>query len=132
MSRPAWSRTGYGDVVSFTDKFNAIQVDAMATTVAPSVSSVRDVELRAVAAKANNFTAGTVSKITRTAGDAILATYQIDSAPNAVTGKTLRVAVERYEFYRAGHLVVLTLIGAVGADNVDPWKIVTNSFAWAK
>ena len=127
-----WSRTGDGDVVSFTDKFNAINVDVATVTVAPSVGSVRDVELRTVASKTTNFRAGTVTQVTRTSGDAILATYEIDSAPNAVTGKTLRVAVERYEFFKAGRVVIVTLIGAVGADNVDPWKIVTNSFAWLR
>jgi hypothetical protein len=27
---------------------------------------------------------------------------------------------------------VLTLTGPVGADNVDPWKIVTDSFKWSR
>jgi hypothetical protein len=39
-------------------------------------------------------------------------------------------AVERYEFWRAGHEVVLTLSAPVGSDNVDPWRKVTDSFAW--
>jgi len=26
---------------------------------------------------------------------------------------------------------VLTLSGPVGADNVDPWRIVTDSLAWS-
>ena len=39
-------------------------------------------------------------------------------------------AVERYEFWKAGTEVVLTLSGPQGADNVDPWRIVTDSFGW--
>ena len=57
----------------------------------------------------------------------MLVTYEADSAPNAVTGKAVREAVERYTFWRAGQQVVLTLSGPKGADNVDPWRIVTNS-----
>jgi hypothetical protein len=125
-----WSRTGDGDQVSFTDKFNAIDVAVLSGPAAPTIDSVTSVDLPAIAAKAGNFKAGKVSKVSRKSGDAIVALYQIDSAPNAVTGKTIRVAVERYEFWRGGRSVVLTLIGAVGADNVDPWRIVTDSFSW--
>jgi hypothetical protein len=39
-------------------------------------------------------------------------------------------AVERYAFWRSGREVVLTLSGAKGADNVDPWRMVTDSFRW--
>ena len=127
-----WSRTGNADVVSFTDKFNAIQVDVVRGTTQPTIESVRDVEMRSVATRASNLTGLSVTKVTRKSGDAILAVYEIDSAANPVTGKSIRVAVERYEFFRRGNVVVLTLLGAVGADNVDPWNIVTNSFSWAQ
>jgi hypothetical protein len=40
-------------------------------------------------------------------------------------------SVERYEFFRNGHTVTLTLAGPVGADNVDPWRRITDSFAWS-
>jgi hypothetical protein len=42
-----------------------------------------------------------------------------------------RDAVERYVFFHKGTLHVLTLSGPKGADNVDPWKIVTSSVRWA-
>lgn len=51
-------------------------------------------------------------------------------APNSVTGKTIRLAVERYEFWAKGTEAIVTLSGPVGADNVDPWKLVTDSFTW--
>jgi len=38
--------------------------------------------------------------------------------------------VERYAFWRAGTTVILTLSGPQGADNVDPWRMVTDSFGW--
>jgi hypothetical protein len=127
-----WSRTGDGDNVSFTDKLNAIQIAVVDKPTAPTSDSVTTVDLTSVSAKSTNFTAGKVSSVNRKGGEAILATYEIDSAPNAVTGKSIRVAVERYEFWKNGKSVVVTLIGAVGADNVDPWLIVTDSFAWLK
>ncbi|GAA1107616.1 hypothetical protein GCM10009630_00570 [Kribbella jejuensis] len=74
---------------------------------------------------------GKVSEITRPAGQVVLVTYQGDSAQDPVTGKVIRDAFERYLFYRAGKQVELTLAGPVNADNVDPWKTVSDSFRWA-
>ena len=71
-----------------------------------------------------------VKPITRKAGTGTLATYEIGSAPNPVTGKKALLAVERYTFVHNGTAVVLTLSGAKGADNVDPWKIVSDSLTW--
>jgi hypothetical protein len=49
-----------------------------------------------------------------------------------VTGKRHRDAVERYVFVRAGRAAVLTLSGPQGADNVDPWRIITGSLRWTR
>jgi hypothetical protein len=57
-------------------------------------------------------------------------TYQAKATPNAVTGKAGTDAVERYVFFHNGKRIVLTLSGPKGADNVDPWKIVTDSVRW--
>ncbi len=54
------------------------------------------------------------------------------SAPNPVTGKSVTNDVERYEFWHAGKLVTLTLAAPQGSDNVDPWKLVTDSFTWTR
>ena len=60
----------------------------------------------------------------------MLITYQGTSPPNPVTGKIGTDAIERYEFWRDGHEVILTLSGPVGADNVDPWRTITDSLQW--
>ena len=57
-------------------------------------------------------------------------TYLLDSAPNPVTDKVVRDAVERYEFWHAGQEAILTLTGPEHADNVDPWQIVSDSLQW--
>ena len=75
-------------------------------------------------------TANVTTIVTRKSGPAVLITYQAASAPNSVTGKTSQLAVERYEFWKNGREAIVTLSGPVGADNVDPWKIVTDSFTW--
>jgi hypothetical protein len=47
-----------------------------------------------------------------------------------VTGKPGTDAVERYAFFHKGIEVVLTLSGPKGADNVDPWMLVSDSLRW--
>jgi len=59
-------------------------------------------------------------------------TYQADSRADPVTGKVHTNAVERYLFFRHGTEVQLTLAGPKGADNVDPWRIVTESLRWTR
>ncbi|WP_256796422.1 hypothetical protein [Terrabacter sp. Ter38] len=68
--------------------------------------------------------------MSRTAGPVVLLTYQGDSAVDPVTGKVVRDAFERYSYFRAGTRVDLTLSGPVSADNVDPWRTVSNSLRW--
>ena len=57
--------------------------------------------------------------------------YLRNSEPNGVTGKQYRHDVLRYELFHRGMQVNLTLLSPVGADNVDPWRIVTESLRWA-
>jgi hypothetical protein len=71
-----------------------------------------------------------VTSITRPAGRAVLVRYQARSSRNAVTGRTVVNDVERYEFWRAGHLAIVTLQAPHGSDNVDPWRTITTSFRW--
>jgi hypothetical protein len=47
-----------------------------------------------------------------------------------VTGKRRTDAVERYLFFHHGREAILTLSGPKGADNVDPWRIITDSLRW--
>jgi hypothetical protein len=105
-----WSRTQSGGATTFTDKLNAIRLQ-QGTPAAH---------------------AGKASTVKRTAGTAQKLTYLAQAAPNPVTGKAATDAVERYVFTKGGHTAVLTLSGPKGADNVDPWRIVTDSVRWTR
>jgi hypothetical protein len=125
-----WARSEAGGAVTFTDKLNGVRMEMVDAGSAPTVASVTQTELPALTAATKNFEPGTVKTVTRPAGRAVLATYRADAAPDPVTGKIVHDDVERYAFWRAGKTVILTLSGPQGADNVDPWKIVTDSFGW--
>jgi hypothetical protein len=102
-----WSRIERGGAVVFTDKLNSIRSEWGPAGGKPSGRPVQ-----------------------RRAGTAYLTRSLVKSTPDAVTGRTSTQAVERYVFVHKGKQVVLTLSGAKGADNVDPWRIVTDSLRW--
>jgi hypothetical protein len=126
-----WAKTDVADGVAFTDKLNTITVTSRATVIVPTVDSVNTLGLPGISKGTPGFQRGDVTQVNRAGGQAILITYGADSPPNAVTGKVVAQSVERYEFYRSGQQVTVTLSAPTGADNVDPWRTVTDSFAWA-
>jgi hypothetical protein len=128
-----WSQTsGAGGATSFTDKLNSIQMQASPAKAALTVAGAQSTELPKLATSVPGYKPGKVSSVTRSAGTAVRMTYQARSAVNPVTGKSQTDAVERYVFFHNGQRVVLTLSGPKGADNVDPWKIVTDSLRYTR
>ena len=128
-----WSRTGASgsEDVTFTDKLNRVQVQLRPLPAAPTEASVRTGELPSALATSGHASPVTsVTTVSRSAGPAVLARYQADSPADPVPGRVVRDAVERYSFYKSGTEAVLTLSGPVGADNVDPYKMITDSFGW--
>ncbi|MGW3313809.1 hypothetical protein ACWDG9_45430 [Streptomyces sp. NPDC001073] len=125
-----WARTGQGATTVFTDKLNTVRVTTATASTAPTVGSVTNTVVPQLRSQVTKFAAPKATEVTRHAGRVVRLTYQGDSAKDPVTGKVVRDAFERYAFYRQGHEVDLTLSGPVNADNVDPWRIVSDSFGW--
>ena len=125
-----WSRTTTPNSVTFTDKLNTVVVSWQDVASPPTVSSVRSREVAELRTTERGFTFGSVTAATLPAGRAVLTTYQANSEPNAVTGQQYRLDVQRYSLDHHGTEVVIGLRSPVGADNVDPWRIVTRSFTW--
>ena len=124
-----WARTERDNVVTFTDKYNSVTIQSMPASSTPTIDSVTAQNLTDVSLDPT-FALVDVTTVTRQAGDGVRAVYEIGSAPNEVTGKKALLEVERYVFFHNGTLVILTLSGAKGADNVDPWKTVSDSLTW--
>jgi len=125
-----WARSDLPTDATFTDKLNSIQVESAPAATAPTDRLVRADDIPALASSVQNFKLGQVGPVSRTAGDALLLTYQGQSQPDSVTAKTITQDIERYQFWKNGNLVTITLTSPKGADNVDPWKTVTNAFGW--
>lgn len=125
-----WARSTAGPTTVFSDKLNRIQIVPGKATSAPTVSSVTHGELAKLASTVPKFAPGKVTAERRAAGPVVLVTFQGDSAQDPVTGKVVRDAFERYTYYRQGRRLDLTLSGPRNADNVDPWRIVSDSVRW--
>ena len=110
-----WARKAAGGSTTLSDKLNSITMEAKPS----SAGAARD---RPNGAR--------VTTVKRKAGRAVRITYLTAGKPDPVTGKSRTLAVERYVFLHNGRNIVLTLKGAKGADNVDPWKIVTDSLSY--
>jgi hypothetical protein len=126
-----WGRTASGGAVTFTDKLNAIRIETAPAAAALTPSTAKQKELPLLAHTVKGFQPGSVEIVTRKAGRALRITYLADAKADPVTGKTGKDAVERYVFFHNGKDLVLTLSGPKGADNVDPWMIVTDSVRWS-
>jgi hypothetical protein len=125
-----WSRLVQDGGVAFTDKLNSVRIAAGPQPQAPTVESVRAQELPALRASVPGYQPGTLGTVSRSAGPAVLITYGAISDPDPVTGRSRPNDVQRYEFWHTGQGVTLTLSGPKGADNVDPWRKITDSLRW--
>ena len=63
-------------------------------------------------------------------GPAIRIDYSANSEPNAVTNKPVRLEANRYLFFKGGKIAALDLYAPFGADNVDQWNLMSQSFQW--
>jgi hypothetical protein len=125
-----WAQSASGASSLFTDQFNSIRVDRAGAATAPTTRAVRATDAPRLRREgARNI--GRATTVRRKAGSAIRVRYIVTSAPNPTTGKSTPLEVERYQFWKNGTLITITLSGPRGADNVDPWRIITNSFAWS-
>ncbi len=126
-----WARTTAGSAVTFTDKLNSIRIQSARTTSPPTVASVKRVTLPQLAKTVKNFQPGGVTIVNRQSGPAVRVTYRSAAPTSAVTGRSGQDDVERYLFFHRGRALTLTLSGPKGADNVDPWRLVTDSLQWS-
>lgn len=125
-----WSRSTTASSSTFSSNLNSITAAWMPMASAPSVSTARSVTIPALRASTLAFRLQSVRSVKLAGGTAIEIVYQVNSPPNSVTGRQYRLVIERFELQRAGRAAVIALSSAVGSDNVDPWRTVSESFRW--
>jgi hypothetical protein len=126
-----WSRRSQGSSVMFASNLNSITVAWAHASTAPTVASTKSTVVPQLRASMPAFQLQSVNQVSLQGGSAIETIYQVNSAPNPVTGRQYRLVIERFELFSKGRVAVISLSSAVGSDNVDPWRIVSESFRWS-
>jgi hypothetical protein len=125
-----WSRVERTDGVRFNDKYNIIDLAVLNADQPPNAASVSAREAAELMKKGPAVEIKSIKDVKLKSGPAVLISYASNSEPNAVTTKQIRLEHHRYLLFRSGTLVSLDLAAPLGADNVDQWQLMSNSFQW--
>jgi hypothetical protein len=125
-----WARTESGPNVSFVDKLDSITVEITSSAGASTVDSVEATEVAQLTSEVEAFEKVEVKALDLPAGNAVRIRYRANSAPDPVTGKKVRLEIDRFELFKDGKLAVISLSAPAGSDNVDVWKQISSSFKW--
>lgn len=125
-----WSRVERADGARFSDKYNVVDLVVSKTEQAPSAARSKDVQPVDLQKKGLAVEVKSIKDVKLKSGPAVLISYAANSEPNPVTNKKVRLEHDRYLMFRKGTLVTLDLSAPLGADNVDQWKLMSNSFQW--
>ncbi len=125
-----WARTERADGARFADKYNAVDVTVAPAVQAPTIAAVKSGYVADLVKDGRAVKIESVRQMTLQASSAFLIVYTSNSEPNPVTNKQLRLRSDRYLIYRSGRLATVDLSAPLGADNVDQWKLISNSFRW--
>jgi hypothetical protein len=125
-----WSRADDAGSVRFSDKYNTVEIDISPLATAPAADSVKAEQVPALEKAGRAVKVTKVKDVKVKGGAAVLISYTSNSDPNQVTNKQIRLEHDRYLFYRDGNLAALDMSAPQGADNVDDWSLMANSFRW--
>jgi hypothetical protein len=123
-----WAQQGSGRDVTFQDKNNLVHV-VVAPGSAPTSSSVA-AQLAKLHTATPSLKADTPRPVTLHGTPVVKVTYSTVSSPNSVTGKRVKLTVDRYELGRNGQVATVDLGTPVGVDNLDAYRLMIESFRW--
>jgi hypothetical protein len=123
-----WARRGAGPDVTFQEKANSIHL-VVTQGSAPTPTSVTG-ELERLKHSDPTIMIGQPERVSIGGAPVIKCTYTRLSAPDPVTGKRLPLTIDRYVYAHSGKVAVLDLATPVGVDNVDAYRMISQSFRW--
>ena len=125
-----WARSDIPGGVSFVAKLDGVSVTLVDAATAPSIASVKATYLPAMVAAGRAVEVSAVKSVDLPGGPAIRIDDSANSEPNAVTNKQIRLEANRYLLFKSGRVAALDLYAPFGADNVDQWNLMSQSFQW--
>ena len=125
-----WARTTNTGDVNFQDKLDGVQVTISNLSTPPTVQSVKANQVAELQKTGRAVTIKDIKQVKLQGEPALLIVYESNSEPDPVTSKQIRLENNSYLFYKNGKLATLRLWAPLGADNVDQWNRMSNSFKW--
>lgn len=123
-----WTQRGSGGDVTFQDKNNIVHI-VVSHGAAPTPAALA-AGLRSVRSKDPTLSFTTPATIQLGSRRVVKSVYTTLSAPNPVTGKRVRLAVDRYAVSGSGKHAIVDLGTPRGVDNVDAYRLMIESFTW--
>ena len=124
-----WAQKSKAGTLTIQDKNNVVRV-AVSNAALPTPAQV-DQQMKDLQAKTPSLKAGAATAMTISGAPAVKMTYTTLSAPSSVTGKTTILMVDRYYLSHSGRLAVIDMGTPQGVDNVDAYRLMSESFTWA-
>lgn len=125
-----WARAQAGADVKFLAKLDAVSVTIARRNASPTLAWVKSSYVPAMVRAGRAVNVSRVSTARLPAGTAIRIAYAVNSEPNPVTSKQVRLEGNRYLFFTDSKLAALDLTAPYGSDNVDQWRLMSRSFRW--
>jgi hypothetical protein len=125
-----WARAEAAGKVTFISKLDGVSVTVAPASAAPTAASVQANEAKLIQSHGRAVSITGVSEANLPGGKAVVIKYTSNSEPNPVTNKRVRLENTAYIFHRNGKEATLTVGAPQGADNVDQWNRMANSFRW--
>ncbi len=122
-----WSRNDTANGAVFFDKYNTVQLSVIPASSAPTVDSVKNGQAADLKANGRAVDISDIKQVQLDSGQAIRIDYAANSEPNSVTDKQIRLEAVRFLIYANGKLATLDMRAPYGADNVDQWRMMSNS-----
>ena len=116
-----WAQQGGGARVTIRDKNTIVRI-----VVGPPPASIA----ADVAALHGATVVEAPAQVTVGGASATKVVYATESAPNPVTGKRVRLVVDRYYLRHGAREATVDLGSPQGVDNVDAYRLMIQSFRW--
>jgi hypothetical protein len=123
-----WAQRGGAGSVVFQDKNNIIRV-LVSHGPAPSARTVT-AALANARVQQPTLRYGSAQVISINGVPRVKISYSTLSRPDPVTGKRVQLLVDRYVYFHAGKVMVLDLGTPRGVDNVDAYRMISQSVQW--
>lgn len=123
-----WARKGSSSDVVFQEKGNTVHV--VVAKGSPPTAATATAALTRLKRIDPTIKVGKPQQLTIGGAPVVKVIYTRLSAPSPVTGKRLPLTIDRYVYARGGKVAVVDLGTPIGVDNVDAYRMISESFRW--